>query len=88
MSKRKRKGDTPPLAKSLASDPNLSKALELEGHLNSRAADLQRAAEKLLRSGDVARRIESRERLRGIIDSLVVRVPVEVKKLQVSVGTQ
>ena len=88
MSKRKRKGDTPPLAKSWASDPNLSEALELEGQLNSRAADLQRTAEELLRSGDVARRIESRERLRSIIDSLVVMVPVEVKKLQVSVGTQ
>ena len=88
MSKRKRKGDTPSLAKSWASDPNLSEALELEGQLESRAADLQRAAEELLRSGDVARRIESRERLRGIIDSLVVMVPVEVKKLRVSVGTQ
>ena len=66
----------------------MSEALELEGQLNSRAADLQRAAEELLKSGDVARRIESRERLRGIIDSLVVMVPVEVKKLQVSVRTQ
>ena len=88
MSKRKRKGDTPPLAKSWTSDPNLSEALELEGQLNSRAADLQRAAEELLKSGDVVRRIESRKRLRGIIDSLVVMVPVEVKKLQVSVGIQ
>ena len=66
----------------------MSEALELEGQLNSRAADLQRAAEELLKSGEVARRIESRERLRSIIDSLVVMVPVEVKKLQVSVGTQ
>ena len=88
MSKRKRKGGTPPLAKSWASDPNLSEALELERQLNRRAADLQRAAEELLKSGDVARRIESRECLRSIIDSLVVMVPVEVKKLQVSVGTQ
>ena len=88
MSKRKRKGGTPPLAKSWASDSNLSEALELEGQLNSRAADLQRAAEELLKSGDVVKRIESRERLRGINDSLVVMVPVEVKKLQVSVGTQ
>ena len=87
MSKRKRKGDTPSLAKSWASDPNLSKASELEGQLNRRAADLQRAAEELLKR-EVARRIESRERLRSIIDSLVVMVPVEVKKLQVSVGTQ
>ena len=82
MSKRKRKGGTPPLAKSWASDPNLSEALELERQLNRRAADLQRTAEELLKSGDVARRIESRERLRSIIDSLVVMVPVEVKKLQ------
>ena len=87
MSKRKRKGDTPSLAKSWASDPNLSKASELEGQLNRRAADLQRAAEELLKR-EVARRIESHERLRSIIDSLVVMVPVEVKKLQVSVGTQ
>ena len=88
MSKRERKGDTPPSAKSWTSDPNLSEALELEGQLNSRAADLQRAAEELLKSGDVVRRIESRKRLRSIIDSLVVMVPVEVKKLQVSVGIQ
>ena len=81
MSKRKRKGDSPSLAKSWASDPNLSKALELGGQLNRRAADLRSAAEELLRSGEVARRIESRERLRRIIDSLVVMVPVEVKKL-------
>ena len=87
MSKRKRKGDTPSLAKSWASDPKLSKASELEGQLNRRAADLQRAAEELLKR-EVARRIESHERLRSIIDSLVVMVPVEVKKLQVSVGTQ
>ena len=88
MSKRKRKGDTPLLAKSWASDSNLSEALELEKELNREAAELQRAAEELLRSGDVARRIESRERLRSIIDSLVVRVPVEMEKLLVSVRTK
>ena len=55
MSKRKRKGGTPPLAKSWASDPNLSEALEPVEKINRRAADLQRAAEELLRSGEVAR---------------------------------
>ena len=88
MSKRKRKGATLPSAKSWASDPNLSGALEPVEKINRRTADLQRAAEELLKIGEVARRIESRERLRSIIDSLVVMVPVEVKKLQVSVGTQ
>ena len=88
MSKRKRKGATLPLAKSWSSDPNLSEALEPVEKINRRAADLQRAAEEFLKSGDVARRIESRERLRNIIESLVVMVPVEIKKLQVFVGTQ
>ena len=88
MSKRKRKGATLPLAKSWASDPNLSETLEPVEKINRRAADLQRAAEEFLKSGDVARRIESRERLRNIIESLVVMVPVEIKKLQVFVGTQ
>ena len=34
------------------------------------------------------RRVKSRERLKSIIDFLVVMVPVEMEKLLVSVGTQ